>query len=232
MKTFSELKKDLKQIRAEEEKHIAREEKATAQLKTVSPDDHRLMQSIIDEINAIKILQTDIRIAREIIKNNACIALYNEVMPIILGVLKAYEGKTHGEKTAAKIREELKEKANCFVDISSCEINVIEIESDGSRSWDFKITVGCEYDTETGKETRILTDDNKIKVIPIKSFMLYYQNPTYIEDISSTIVRLKNLKTEAYQQQRKLAEICNKYNALAVGDLEHLNIYKYISDNF
>lgn len=230
MKTFNELKKDFERIRGEWKKIGARQLKAMKRLKDVSPDDHRLMQSIIEEINAIKILLTDIHITREIIKNNARIALYNEVMPIILGVLKAYEGKTLDEKTAAKIREELKEKANCFVDISSCEINIIEIESDGSRSWDFIITVGCEYDTETGKENRILTDDNKIKVIPLESFMLCYQNPTYIEDISNTVVRLKNLKREAYQQQQKLAETCNKYNALAVGFLERLSINKYISD--
>lgn len=233
MKTFSELKKDLKQIRAEEEKHIAREEKATAQLKTVSPDDYRLMQSIIDEINAIKILRTDIRIAREIIKNNACIALYNEVMPIILGVLKAYEGKIHGEKTAAKIREELKEKANCFVFISTHEMNISDIRpSDGVQSLVYRITVDAGCNTETGKRNCILTNENKIKVLPIESFKLCYISQTYIEDISSTIVRLKNLRTEAYQQQRKLAEICNKYNSIAVGDLEQLNIYKYISDEF
>lgn len=232
MKTFKELQKDLQRIRAEEDKLLAREEKATAQLKAVSLDDHRLMQSIIEEINAVKILRTDTHIAREITKNNACIALYNEVIPIILSVLKAYEGKIHGEKTAAKIREELKEKTNCFVYISSYEINISAIGSNGEQSRDFRITVGCGYNTETEERNRILTNENKIKVFPLESFTLCYISPIYIDDIPNTILLLKNLRVEAYQQQRKLAEICDEFNDLAVGDLEHLSINKYISDKF
>lgn len=208
MKTFSELQKDLQQIRNEAGKIAAREGKTTAQLKTA-------------RINN--------RIAFEIVKNNACIALYNEVMPIILNTLKAYEGKPHGEKTAEKIRYELKAKTNCFVYISYEEINISAKTASGFQSWDYRITVGGTYNPESGERNSLLTPDNKIKVLPIDSFMLCNIKTTYIDNVQETIKELKALRTKAYQQQQKLKEICDQYNALAVGDIERLRCDKYIS---
>lgn len=211
MKTFSELQKDLQQIKNEAGKIAAREEKATAQLKTA-----RLNNCI----------------AFEIVKNNACIALYNEVMPIILDTLKAYEGKPHGEKTAEKIRYELKAKTNCFVCISYKGINISAIAVGGSPSRDYRITVGGTYNPESGERNSLLTPDNKIKVLPLESFMLCYISNTYIENVPEAIQALKSIRAEAYKQQQKLKELCNQYNALAVGNLERLRCDKYINKEF
>lgn len=231
MKTFKELQKDLIQIRTEAREIEARDEKVTTKIRAVSWDKRGdIEQSIFDELNAIKTARSDNRIAFEIVRNNACIALYNEVMPIILDTLKVYEGKIHGEKTAAKIQDELKEKTNCFVYISTHEMNISAIGNNGAQSFDFKITVDCGYNTETGKRNCILTNENKIKVFPLESFTLCYISQKYIEDISSTIAELKKLREEAYQQQQILAEICKKYNKLAVGDLDHLYVDKRISN--
>lgn len=231
MKTFKELQKDLQQIRTEAREIEARDEKVTAKFKAISWEKRGdIKQSIFNELNAIKTARSDNRIAFEIVRNNACIALYNEVMPIILDTLKAFEGKIHGEKTAAKIRDELKEKTNCFVYISTYELNISAIGNNGAQSFDFKITVDCGYNTETGKRNCILTNENKIKVFPLESFTLCYISRKYIEDISSTIAELKKLREEAYQQQQILAEICEKYNDLTVGNLDHLYIDKRISN--
>lgn len=233
MKTFSELQKELQQIRTEAAKITARDEKATAQLKA-APVGKRgdIKQSIIDEVTAIETARTDNRLAFEIVKNNACIALYTEVMPIILDTLKAYEGKPHGEKTAAKIREELETKTNCFVYLSCKEINISAITAEGFQSWDYRITVAGTYNPESRKQNSLLTPDNKIKVLPLESFMLCYISNMYIDNVPETIQTLKAIRAEAYQQQQKLAEICDKYNALAVGDIENIYCDKRISNKF
>lgn len=233
MKAFSELQKELQQIKTEAAKIAARDEKATAQLKA-APVGKRgdKEESIIDELTAIEAARIDNHLAFEIVKNNACIALYTEVMPIILETIKAYEGKPHGEKTAAKIREDLKAKTNCFVYISYEEINITAITADGSQSWNFKITVSGTYNPETNVQNSLLTPDNKIKVLPLESFMLCYISKTYIENVPEAIKELKAIRAEAYQQQQKLDEICDKYNALAVGNIEHIYCNKRIYEKF
>lgn len=233
MKTFSELQKELQQIRTEAAKIAARDEKATAILNA-APLGKRgeIKQSILDESNAIEAARTNNRLAFEIVKNNACIALYTEVMPIIIETLKAYEGKPHGEKTAAKIREELKAKTNCFVYITYNEINISALTVDGSQSWDYRITVSGTYNSESGEQNSVLTPDNKIKVLPLDSFMLCYISNTYIENVPEAIKALKAIRAEAYQQQQKLDEICDKYNALAVGNIERIYCNKFIYEKF
>lgn len=230
MKTFNELKKDLEQIKTEASKITERYEKAMDQLRAGREHDDT-NQSTLEELDAIIDARKENRLSFEIVKNNACIALYHEVMPIILDALKAYEGKTHGEKTAAKIREELKTKTKCFVYISDRGVNIIPMTADDSQSREFRITVGEKYDSKLEKQNSLLTPDNKIKVMPLESFFLYYNN-TYIENVSEAIKELKILRAKAYQQQQVLGEICKKYNALAVGDIGRLRIDKAISDTF
>ena len=58
---------------------------------------------------------TNGKLKLKLMQNNARISLFNEVMPIVLEVLQKYNGKPHGEKTSQKIRDEIKEKTNCFV---------------------------------------------------------------------------------------------------------------------
>lgn len=51
--------------------------------------------------------------------SNAKIALFNEVMPQVLEVLAKYKGKPLGPKTEEKIKNEIKEKTNCYFYILS-----------------------------------------------------------------------------------------------------------------
>ena len=61
----------------------------------------------------------DLQITLKILKSNARIALFNEVIPVALEVLKKYAGKPYGEKTKEKISDEIKEKTNCRFYITS-----------------------------------------------------------------------------------------------------------------
>src|SRR5574344_1786958 len=62
----------------------------------------------------------DLRITLKILISNARIALFNEVLPVALEVLKKYAGKPYGDKTKQKISDEIKEKTNCWFYITSC----------------------------------------------------------------------------------------------------------------
>ena len=69
-----------------------------------------------------------------------------------------------------------------------------------------------------------MLEENKIQVLEINDLTLYYTSKEYIDNIPKRIKELKRLYKKAYEKQQELAEICSKYNNLAVGNIK--NIYK------
>ena len=61
----------------------------------------------------------DLQITLKILKSNAKIALFNEILPVALEVLAKYSGKPYGEKTRQKISDEVKAATNCRFYIGS-----------------------------------------------------------------------------------------------------------------
>lgn len=61
----------------------------------------------------------NLKIIMKILKNNARVALFYDVLPVALEILAKYSGKPYGEKTRQKISDEVKEKTNCRFYIGS-----------------------------------------------------------------------------------------------------------------
>lgn len=157
----------------------------------------------------------------KLMQNNARISLFNEVMPIVLEVLQKYNGKAHGEKTSQKIREEIKEKTNCFVYVYIDSFRIVPCETIGNT---YNVDCGTKY--ENGNKKKVLID-NKINVVSMEDLEVYYINRTYFEDLEATVEKLKRIHAEAKQKQEELKALCSQFNKLSVEGIKDLNHTEY-----
>nr|DAF22992.1 MAG TPA: hypothetical protein [Caudoviricetes sp.] len=162
----------------------------------------------------------DLELTRKILKNNAKIALFNEVLPVALEILKKYSGKPYGKKTQEKIAGEIKAATNCLFYIDSCySSQSFEIYPAESCGYDYNISCGTEY-TDGCKKPLLI--DNKIQLVAFDELELYYISNDYVEDVPRRVKELKAVYKEAVAKQKELKHICDRFNALAVGDIPYI----------
>lgn len=164
---------------------------------------------------------TNGKLKLKLMQNNAKISLFNEIMPLVLEVLQKYNGKSHGEKTSQKIREEIKEKTNCFVYVYSDSFRIVPCGTVGNT---YNVECGTKY--ENGNKKKVLID-NKINLVSMEDLEVYYINPTYFEDLEATVEELKRIHAEAKQKQEELKELCSQFNRLSVEGIKDLNHTEY-----
>lgn len=171
----------------------------------------------------------DLQITLKILKSNARIALFNDAMPAALDVLKKYAGKPYGEKTKQKISDEVKTATNCRFYISSRwgshSFDVYPLDWFGN---DYNISCGTEY--IDGNKKPLLVD-NKIQIVSFDEIALYYISREYVENIPERVEAIKAAHAEAVAKQEELQAACDRFNALAVGDINHLCYDKHIYAN-
>lgn len=186
---------------------------------------HEKRKTVENDIVKLEEKKKDLQITIKILKSNAKIALFNETMPTVLGVLAKYNNKPYGPKTEQKIRDEIKEKTNCGFYISSQEYHIFPLEF---ISNDYNIVCGTKY--IEGKQKKLL-DDNKIQVQELNDITLYYTNKEYIDNIPKRIKDLKRLYKKAYEKQQEFVALCNEYNNLCVGSIKKIYKDKYMIEN-
>lgn len=183
---------------------------------------HEKMRTVENELMSLEEKKKDLQITIKILNSNAKIALYNEVLPVVLEVLEKYKNKPYGPKTEQKIRDEIKEKINCgfyiSVRYSSQEYHIYPLEFTNN---DYNIECGTKF--VNGKQKKLL-DDNKIQVPELNDLTIYYSSKEYIDNIPKRVKDLKKLYKKAYEKQKELDVICSEYNGLTVGSIK--NIYK------
>ena len=163
MKKFIDILEEIKQtseaIRAAE----ARENELVESYMKVcdSKDRHDAKKVVENDMLKVSEEKKDLKITLKILKSNARIALFNDVLPVALEILKKYAGKPYGEKTKQKISDEVKEKTNCRFYISSrwdsYSFDLYPVDGFGN---DYNITCGTEY---TDGNRKPLLIDNKIQ---------------------------------------------------------------------
>ena len=224
MKKFNAIIREVKQT----QKNINEVEEKTKQLQNTYltimdlKERHEKRKTVESELVILEEKKKDLQITIKILNSNAKIALYNEIIPVVLEVLEKYKNKPYGPKTEQKIKDEIKEKTNCSFYISerysSQEYHIIPLEF--SHNY-YNIECGTKY--IDGKQKNLL-NDNKIQVPELKDLTLYYSSKEYIDNIPKRIKELKKLYKKAYEKQQELDAICSEYNSLTVGNIK--NIYK------
>ncbi len=224
MKKFNAIIKEVNQTRQKikEVEEKSKEIRNTYSNITDIKKRHEKMKTVENDIVKLEEKKEDLQITIKILNSNAKIALFNDVLPVVLEVLAKYKNKPYGPKTEQKIKDEIKEKTNCGFYISSRyslqEYHIFPLEFNGNT---YDIECGTKY--IEGKQKNLL-DDNKIQVPELNDLTLFYTSKEYIDNIPKRIKDLKKLYKKAYEKQQELEKICNEYNSLTVGSIK--NIYK------
>lgn len=222
MKKFIEILDDIKQtseaiqVLKAQENELVESYMGVCDLK----ERHEARKAVENEMLKNSECKKDLELTSKILKNNAKIALFNEVLPVALEILEKYSGKPYGEKTREKIAEEIRAATNCRFYIGSCyssqSFEVYPVDTFGN---DYNISCGAKY---TNGNKKPLLINNKIQLVTFDDLELYYISNIYVEDIPHRIEELKLLYKEAVAKQKELETICNHFNALAVGDIPYI----------
>lgn len=222
MKKFIEILDDIKQTNEAIKAAEAQENKLVESYMTVCDlrERHEARKAVENEMLENSERKKDLELTRKILKNNAKIALFNEVLPVALEILKKYSGKPYGEKTREKIAEEIKAATNCRLYIGSrYSSQSFEIYPAESCGYDYNISCGTKY-TDGNKKPLLI--GNKIQLVTFDELELYYISNDYVEDVPRRVKELKAVYKEAVAKQKELEHICNRFNALAVGDIPYI----------
>lgn len=129
------------------------------ELHTCSTKDHERLENIANNIQI-----TEIEIA--LIKENATMLFFKEYMPMVIYILKKYNGKSYGPKTREKIRDEIKKELNIgfYVNTTSyhCTACIYPLNKDHYTDYSIKACECTQYSHNS--QNYILTTDNKINV--------------------------------------------------------------------
>lgn len=225
MKKYNEIIDEINSIRVEKRKTEECLNKKIDERFKKKTEKEELMR-INAEIDALQTAFNDAVIAEKLLLNNAKIAFFTEIMPIVLEVFNKYSGKSYGEKTEEKIREEIKQITGCIAYISKSYSQYKYVLTDLKTN--LSIECGTKY---INGEHKPLLINNKIQVIDIEEIELFYINKIYFNDINSTIAELKRIYALAYEKQQELEKICSQFNALAVDGIENIYSTKHIYNN-
>ncbi len=225
MKKFAVIVERIKDIDIETECKIHERNKYINSYKNL--DDAMKMTEaysrVESDINECERSIRALKLEKMILQNNACIALFDEVMPTVLEVLKRYIGKHYGDKTKQKIYDEDKQKTGCSISISSKY-------SDSSYNIcfaDYSVTCSTKCSGHTKKHILI---GNKIQAVDFSDLEICYNSGEYIDDISSRIKTILAKYREAFEAKEELKKICREYNGLIVDSMPRLDADKYIYD--
>lgn len=219
MKKFTEILVDIRKVEAE--------------LETVKQCKENLKKDIYDNIikgftkeraehekemtaNAEKL--SELTLALHILRNNAKIAIYNEVVPIAVETFNKYVGKPYGEKTKNKICNEIAKKTHfrCYIR-SRYSMQNLEIVPIDFYNYSYGISVGTHQSLET------FLIDNKIQKIVFEDLELWYTENKYIEHIQEHVLDLKAAYAQALHARKELENACEKFNTLVVGDIKRIH---------
>lgn len=155
----------------------------------------------------------DLKMAIEVLKDNAAQAFFAENIGAICAVWNKYAGKPCGEKTADKIRKELIETLGVRIWIGNQYGNVcITCYFDGGapfRELEF-------YATCANGETVPALVNNKIQTISPDVFRVYNCG-AYVDDVAAHVQVIREAYEKALEAESAFSEAVSAYNRLTRG---------------
>ncbi len=193
-----------------------------------APWSKRTEPDIVKAANDSQVL----RIANKYLYDNARLALYAEVMPTVIDVFRAYAGKPYGEKTKAKINDEIKARTNCHVYIEqtdySCYIKIVPLNKDGYSDyrWNYKdFNVSARW--IGGKNIPILID-NKINSDALDLDNWYLTDCGEYTENATKAARDLLKKFEAVKKAwDSLVGTCGEFNKICPSGIDHCDYYNF-----
>ena len=172
-----------------------------------------------------------LKIAGKILHDNIRQAYFQETMPKVLEVLKKYEGKPIGEKTEAKIRDELKNQGIAFSisyggSYGSDKMHISPIDGANGNFWYFsydEMNVYTKYDG--GNKRPMLGGNGGNRLIVYDMDVYHLANcKDYVDDYlfqaNRIVYRYNLLKEHRAELEREYGEL----NGLLPSGMKYLNI--------
>lgn len=226
MKKFAEVMQEIEMIRAAIKESEAAEKAIEA--RWLAEDGYaaraEAFKALADNLAAAQARTKDLHIAFHLMQNNARVALYHECMPALLAILEKYKGKPYGEKTRAKIADELEAAtgARAYIGTRYNQEEITIWPASGAGRWgNYQIECGPVFDSKTGNHKRLLIN-NKIQPLTLSDFSPWYIKREYVEDIPAAVEAMKAAHARAVQLKRELDAACKDFNAYAVQGIEEL----------
>ena len=160
--------------------------------------------------------------------DNKRIEIYNKAMAHVLDILKKYNGKPYGEKTRAKISNELKAACGCALYLNRSyqeDISIIPLNDQGYTDYRFSYNDFCVYVKYPQRDKRrVLTADNKVNGdFTYEDFQLcncpeYIHNPE--EHADNIIYSFKVLQ----EQYKKFEDSMYTFNHMLPSKMEDKHV--------
>ena len=178
-----------------------------------TPAEKRIMRTWEKQREEIKHLEQ----LALIYKNNYRAELLKIVIPAFIAILKKYDGKKAGDKTRAKMSDELNAAVGCrtcFNRIWDKECTLVEI-TELSQDW----VCGEKFDFYISHDNAFINDENiingKITADDIKC-----EKPEYIDNPEERLTQIKAAWETVQQEKEKYMATVNAYNALIVDGMD------------
>lgn len=170
------------------------------------------------------------KIIIEILKDNAKQAYLRENIGKICEIWNGYEGKPHGEKTAQKIREEIKRQTGADAYISNRYSDCAQITILNQYNNPIHNALRWEKLEFYAQNQRATTSENKIQRLDGGAFRVWYCGD-YVADPEAHALEIIKAHEKARQAQENLRQLVSNYNTLTRGNMAHINdrenIYKF-----
>lgn len=225
MKKYTEILAEIKEARAamadtaKAEKELERIDFLEAS-KNGTPEEkekaYKKFKAAADRLTEENARNNDIKIRIEILKENAKQALFSECITTICAVWNKYEGKPHGEKTAQKIRDELKEATGHRVIIGNKWDDARITIYPGGGGYADEIEIAPIWKGE-GKQPALSSQNKIIKISPENMRVCYCSE--YIDDVNAHADAIKAAHGEALQAFEAYRAAIDKYNSLTRGGM-------------
>ena len=172
----------------------------------------------IERYNAETIHNETQKMKIQILTDNAKQAFFAENIGAICETWNKYAGKSHGPKTAEKIKNELQATVNAYVSIGNrfrdARIYIIP-NSDNEKK--------CFYDIEfcpmwTGSDYPALIDNKIQKLDPARFRVLYCSE--YVENVNEHVEKIRKAYAAAKEAEKAFSEAVSAYNKLTRGNME------------
>lgn len=221
MRSFNEHVNETEELRKELTFLNKRKEELTSKIRTICKDFSYVKEHMSEyeryheeeEKLSGEILDTTIKL--RLMENNARIALFHEVMPVAIDIMKKWKGKPYGDKTKEKILKEMLDRTECSLYINWSCIWILHAR------YNIRIDV-------IRKGDKVFLQDNKVQETSMDDLFIAYINNTYFEDLESAAQNLKDLHAEAIVKQKEFEDVCSKYNKLCVEGVKEINSSGYI----
>jgi hypothetical protein len=228
MKKYTEILNEIKAARAsmkdtaKAEKELERAAVLEAR-KNGTPEEYekaRAAYKAAEQRYMDECLHNDnIKIKIEILKDNAAQALFAETINTICDIWNKYEGKPHGEKTAQKIRDELKAATGHSVYISERWRGAL-IRIYGGNGAPFHEIEICPVSVDNQPAT---DSNNKIVKIAAENMRVYCGHE-YVENVDEHINAIREAHKAAKEAEKALENAIHIYNNLTRGNIQHASV--------